>query len=72
MSQSIFKTGNSLAVTIPVDFVKSLGIRPGDSVKVNAESDKGKITLYFSGAKQLLLSETFLKNKRKVNSDEKS
>ncbi len=64
MSQKIFKTGNSLAVTIPVDFAKSLGIRSGDTVKVSPESDKGKITLYFSGAKQLLLSENFLKKRK--------
>ncbi|PJC28985.1 hypothetical protein CO053_01655 [Candidatus Shapirobacteria bacterium CG_4_9_14_0_2_um_filter_40_11] len=65
MSQTVFRTGNSLAVTVPSDFVKSLGIRPGDLVKVNCEGDKGKLTFLFSGAKQLPLSETFLKRKKK-------
>ncbi len=65
MSQTVFKTGNSLAVTVPSDFAKSLGIRPGDLVKVNCEDDKGKLTFVFSGAKQLPLSETFLKRKKK-------
>ncbi len=65
MSQIVFKTGNSLAVTVPSDFAKSLGIRPGDLVRVNCEDDKGKLTFVFSGAKQLPLSETFLKRKKK-------
>jgi len=65
MSQTVFRTGNSLAVTVPSDFVKSLGIRPGDLVKVNCEGDKGKLTFLFSGAQQLPLSETFLKRKKK-------
>jgi len=65
MSQTVFRTGNSLAVTVPSDFAKSLGIRPGDLAKVNCEEDKGKLTFFFSGAKQLLLSETILKKKNK-------
>ena len=65
MSQTVFRTGNSLAVTVPSVFVKSLGIRPGDLVKVGCEEDKGKLTFLFSGAKQLLLSETILKRKKK-------
>lgn len=52
-------------MTVPSDFAKSLGIRPGDLVKVNCEDDKGKLTFVFSGAKQLPLSETFLKRKKK-------
>lgn len=54
-----------MAVTIPSDFVKSVGIRPGDEVKLIIETDKGEITYIFSGAKQLPLSENFLKTKRK-------
>jgi antitoxin component of MazEF toxin-antitoxin module len=65
MTQKIIRTGNSLAVTIPSDFVKSVGIRPGDEVKLILETDKGEITYVFSGAKQLPLSENFLKTKRK-------
>jgi len=65
MSQTIFKTGNSLAVTVPSEFAKSLGLRPGDKVKVKIEEDKGKATYFFSGAKQLLLSENFLNSKKR-------
>ncbi|RJR25150.1 AbrB/MazE/SpoVT family DNA-binding domain-containing protein [Candidatus Microgenomates bacterium] len=61
MTQKVIRTGNSLAVTIPSDFVKSVGIRPGDEVRLITETDKGEITYVFSGAKQLPLSENFLK-----------
>lgn len=65
MTQRVFRTGNSLAVTIPFDFVKSVGVKPGDSVKVVTEEDKGKITYFFSGAKQLPLVENFWKIKKR-------
>lgn len=61
MAQKVIKTGNSLAVTVPSDFVKMVGIRAGDEVKVNLKPDKGVATYTFSGAKQLPLSENFLK-----------
>jgi len=63
--QKIIRTGNSLAVTIPSDFVKSIGIKAGDEVKVEVEPEKGRIICNFSGAKQLLLSQNFVKKKRK-------
>ena len=68
MSQKVFKTGNSLAVTIPVDFAKSVGVRPGDLVRTTVQAESGELIFTFSGAKQLLLSEEFLgrkKNKKK-------
>jgi len=64
MTQKVIRTGNSLAVTIPSEFAKSVGIRPADVVKVQTEPDKGRITYHFSGAKQLPLSENFLKLKK--------
>lgn len=64
MIQKVIRTGNSLAVVIPSEFVKSVGVRPSDQVKVEIEKDKGRITYYFSGAKQLPLSENFLKFKK--------
>lgn len=54
-----------MAVTIPSQFVKDLGIRVGDPVKVSLERDKGKITFIFSGAKQLPLAESFLRQKKR-------
>ena len=65
MVQKVFKTGNSLAVTIPSDFAKSVGVRSGDQTKVRLEPDKGKVTYFFSGAKQLPLLDTFFKSKVK-------
>ncbi|HUV72609.1 MAG TPA: AbrB/MazE/SpoVT family DNA-binding domain-containing protein [Clostridia bacterium] len=61
MSQKVIKTGNSLAVTIPFEFARSVGIRAGDQVRLALKPDKGKITYSFIGAKQLPLSENFLK-----------
>lgn len=64
MTQKVIRTGNSLAVTIPSEFVRSIGIRASDTVKVEIEQDKGRITYHFSGAKQLPLSDNFLKLKK--------
>jgi antitoxin component of MazEF toxin-antitoxin module len=65
MGQKVIKTGNSVALTIPAEFVKDLGIRLGDPVKTRLEKDRGRITYIFSGAKQLPLSENFLHRKKK-------
>jgi antitoxin component of MazEF toxin-antitoxin module len=64
MAQKVIKTGNSAAVTLPADFVKDLGIRIGDPVKVKLDPENNKVVYIFSGTKQLLLSESFLKKKR--------
>jgi len=61
MAQKVIKTGNSKAVTIPSSFVKDVGIKIGDPVKVQMDKEEGRITYIFSGVKQLPLSENFLK-----------
>ena len=63
--QKIIKTGNSLAVTIPSGFAKSVGVKPGQEVEVKVELESGKIICTFSGAKQLTLSKSFLKRKKR-------
>jgi len=63
--QKIIRTGHSLAVTIPSEFVKMVGIKPGDEVLVNVEPDRGKVICSFSGSKQLPLSQNFVKRKSK-------
>lgn len=63
MTQKVIKTGNSLAVTIPSEFVRLIGIRAGDGVKLEIESEKAKVSYFFSGMQQLPLSENFLKSK---------
>lgn len=55
MLQKVIKAGNSLAVTLPSDFVKMIGIRPGDDVRVTPLPERGRIHYTFSGAKQLSL-----------------
>jgi len=59
--QKIIKTGHSLAVTIPFHFVQSLGIKPGQEVKVETQIEGGQIIYTFTGAKQFSLSQNFIK-----------
>jgi len=62
--RKIIKVGlHSLAVIIPADFVHSLGLRAGDKVKIQIDKTKGKISLFFSGIKQLPLPTPFKKRK---------
>jgi len=63
--QKIIRTGNSLAVTIPAEFVESIGIKAGDEVRVTLEPEKGRIICSFSGVKQLSLSQNFVKKRKK-------
>ena len=63
--QKIIRTGNSLAVTIPSDFVKTVGIKAGQNVLVNIEPETGRVIYSFSGTKQLALSQGFIKRKKK-------
>lgn len=65
MAQKVFRTGNSLAVTIPAPFVESLGVKAGDKVEVVVSPSKGRLTVKFSGACQLPLSENFFTRKKR-------
>lgn len=69
MAQKVIRTGNSAAVTIPADFMKDLGIRIGDPVKVRIDRDQGRIIFSFSGVKQLPLSENFLHRQQRKKQD---
>lgn len=53
MKQQVIKTGNSLGVTIPSKFVKSVGVKTGDQVKVRTILETGQVIYTFKGAKQL-------------------
>jgi hypothetical protein len=55
MQQKVLKTGNSLAVTVPSQFAKMLGLKPGDSVLAKSDLAKGILTFTFSGTGQLTL-----------------
>lgn len=63
--QKIIKTGNSLAVTIPAQFVQSVGVKAGQEVKVKLEPETGRVIYIFSGTKQLPLSQNFIKKRKK-------
>lgn len=55
MHQKILKTGNSLAVTIPSNFVKILGLKSGMEVIVKSDLAKGTLKCTFAGTGQLPL-----------------
>lgn len=63
--QKIIRTGNSLAVTIPSTFVRSVGIKAGQEVLVEVEPETGRVISTFSGTKQLPLSQNFVKRRKK-------
>lgn len=65
MFQKVFRTGNSLAVTIPVGFASSVGVMAGDKVKVQENRENGRLTYQFSGIQQLPLDVAFLAHKKR-------
>jgi len=62
--QKIIKTGNSLAVTIPSDFVKNVGVKAGQFVQVKIEPETGQVIYTFSGSRQLALTNNFTKRRK--------
>lgn len=60
----IFKTGNSLAVTVPSYFVQALGLKAGDTVKVKIQVEKGQVIYRFGGVRQLSLVDDFNSQRR--------
>ena len=56
MTQKIIKTGNSAAVTIPVEFFDALSLRYGDRVEAKMNYQKGTITFKFLNGRQLPLN----------------
>lgn len=51
--QKIFKTGNSLGISIPYRLVKKLGISAGQSVVIIPQPDQNKMVIEFVEASQL-------------------
>lgn len=56
MKQKVMRVGNSIGITVPAKFVKSVGIKIGDTVKVKTILETGQVIYTFKGAKQLSLS----------------
>lgn len=69
MKQKIFRAGpHSLAVVIPAGFRNALGIKKGDYVDVDADSEKALVKLHFKGnLQQLVLPQSNLLSKGKHN-----
>jgi len=65
MKQRVMKIGNSLGVTVPVDFVKAIGIKAGDMVEVKKRVEANEMVYKFSGIQQLLIASDFLKRPKK-------
>ncbi|MFC1627138.1 AbrB/MazE/SpoVT family DNA-binding domain-containing protein [Patescibacteria group bacterium] len=71
MKQKVMKVGNSLGVTVPARFVKSVGVKSGDQVKVKTVLETGQIVYTFKGAKQLSLTSNLSKDRLGFNLDRK-
>ncbi len=63
--QKVIRTGNSLAVTIPVKFAKDLSVKRGDDVRVEKRLDRGTLTIYFQGIQQLPISQNIFSPQKK-------
>ncbi len=50
------RVGNSIGVTVPSKFVKSVGVKVGDNVRVKTKLETGQVIYSFKGAKQLSLA----------------
>ena len=55
MKQKIMKVGNSVGVTVPSSFVKAVGVKIGDHVRVKTNLETGQVIYIFKGAQQLSL-----------------
>ncbi|MEX2014084.1 MAG: AbrB/MazE/SpoVT family DNA-binding domain-containing protein [Parcubacteria group bacterium] len=48
MTQKVIKVGDSVALTIPKESVKDLGINPGDRVNVEVDKENRRLTYNLS------------------------
>ena len=53
--QTIFKAGNSLAISIPSKLVKKLGLQAGQHVTVDVQPDTAQMVVEFPDRSQLSL-----------------
>jgi putative addiction module antidote len=45
MARKIFKTGNSVVVSLPADVLEAVGLALGDEVNVTADADRQRIVI---------------------------
>lgn len=55
LSNTVIRTGNSLAVVVPSQFVKRVGVKAKDKVEVTLHPETGQITYTFLNVRQLPL-----------------
>jgi len=55
MLQKIFRSGNSLAITLPSRLVKSLGLKAGEHVNLKINFMKKTVSLSFPDSGQMTL-----------------
>ena len=65
MKQKVREVGTSLGVTVPADFVRAVGVRAGDAVKVKKRPETGEVIYKFSGIQQLVIASGILKRRKK-------
>ncbi len=46
LAQKLYKNGNSVAVTIPKEYLNNLNLRDGSKVIVEQDQEAGTITIY--------------------------
>jgi len=64
MGQKIIKAGNSAAVTVPSEFIRTVGAKIGDTVEVRTVPEKGQVIYTFSGVRQLAIQSTLLRRQQ--------
>lgn len=55
--QIIYRAGNSLAISIPSQLVRRMGLRPGQQAKVEIDWTTGVLKVIFPEGKQLTIKE---------------
>jgi antitoxin component of MazEF toxin-antitoxin module len=66
VKQTVYKSGSSLVVVVPSEFVEAIGVKTGDDVSVAVDYDAGTLTYQFSGQHQLTLTSVSKKSKKRV------
>lgn len=65
MHKKLIRAGNSAAVTVPADFIKTVGAKIGDTVEVETSPEKGQVTYTFSGVRQLAIQNALLRRQER-------
>lgn len=64
MAQKVIRCGHSLAVTIPNKFATVIGVKPGDTVRVEKRPERSALTIHFRGAQQLAIAQNIFRGRK--------